>query len=237
MHSLNEQITIVSAATDTQPETLASKVAEIAFVISNLTGWERNTNIVYPDADHKFSITINPTGSGSYANVAATFNTSIALNPTSMASSNMNLSAPITIRVHRSANEKTTYLCINDNPFNVFVYAENGSGETTLFRGNSQANATTVGYLVGANGLTAAYGKGYYFTSGEKKYSIAKFVDNFSVTGGAYHELYWVYGTVSPQLHNQLINFDGTVMRLVTMNLNVATMIFAFPVSDTDPNE
>lgn len=237
MHSLNEQVTVIAAAADTQPETLAAKVEEIAFAISTLTGWERSTNILYLDSARKFSITINLPSSGSYATVTSSFNGGIALNSSNMTWTNVILVSPITIRVHRSVNEKVTYLNINDNPYNIFVFAENISGESTLFRGNTAANATTVGYLVGANGLTAAYGKGYYLTSGEKKYSIAKFVDNFSTTGGAYNELYWVYGTVSPQLHNQLINFDGTVMRLVTMNLNVAAMIFAFPVSDTDPNE
>lgn len=236
MHSLNEQVTVIAAAADTQPETLAAKVTEIIYTISSLTGWDKNESTVYPDSSHKFAITINAPTSGSAATVTAVFNGNVAMQPTNIGTyTNINLAAAIRIRVHKSINEKVTYLSINDNAYNVFLYSENINGETTLYRGWPQSNSSYI--YVGANALTAAGGISFSSTSNQARYSIAKFVDNFSTTGGAYHELYWVYATVSPQVHNQLINFDGTIMRLVSMNMNAATLMFAFPVSDTDPNE
>lgn len=242
MHSLSEQVVVLPGIADHDESTINLKLSQIAESISEKTGWTQSGNILYLDSEHKFHIDFSSYVSGSYIKglVSAYFNNTIGMNPSRIYDTEFILDQQITIRIHRSKNEFVTYINIGNNPINTFIFAKNENGEDVLFRGTSSSNSGTPALYVGANALSAVSVIGSYQTSGARKYSVAKYTDNFSIIGGEFAELYWVYATVSPQLHDQLISFGDVIMRLITINLNVATMTFAFPVSDiaeTTPEE
>lgn len=233
MHSLSEQVVTFAAIPSPTESDLSNRCIEVAQTIAAYTGWDRDGAIMYMDAGHKFHINFDQDTQYQSIIPNAYFNDSIGIANTT--NSRRDIRQTFTVRMHRSTNEKTTYICIGDTSYNTFIYAENDKSEGVLFRYGLRSNA---GYLyVGANALTTPFEIGIPATSGRRKYSVAKYVDDFSSIGGEFSELYWVYSTVSPPVHNTLVSFDGTVMRLVSPNLAAANMMFAFPVSDTDSNE
>ena len=216
MHTLNEIVVVIPGGT-------AADVYDILInTIAEKTGWIRVSDNLYIDLNRQYYL--NFTLSGSSAQVRAYFNGGIEL----AGYENINLTSNIKIRFHKSTNETVTYVTINDDTDLTFLYAENKNGEGVLFRGYNASY-----FCVGANSFTATKNRYYPQSSnGYTKYSVAKYVDHYSSTGGEFLELYWVYSTVNPVAYNQLISFDGVAMRLITMYQNAETIVFAMPVSD-----
>lgn len=239
MHSTSEHVVIFDKMTSTTEEELLQRCKDIATAIASYTGWDRTDNILYPDSEHKFSIKFLPYTTYGAIYIESYFNNELSLNGSNNTSNSYcdqrtdNVSLR-TLRIHRSSNEKTTYFRFGDGKaVNTFVYAINEKNEGVLFRYvSTTANNSVYNVIVGANALTAAMIVSIGATSGRRKYSVAKYVDDFSNNGGEFSELYWVYSTVSPNVDNTLVSFNGTVMRLITMNANAANMVFAMPVSD-----
>lgn len=220
MHTLNEIVVVIPGGTAADVyDTLINTIAE-------KTGWTRVSDNLYIDSNRQYYL--NFTLSSNTAQVRTYFNGGIELS----SSSNIALTSNINLRFHKSTNETVTYVVINDTSTLTFLYAENENGEGVLFRGYSNSY-----FCAGANRLTATKYRYYpQFSNGYAKYSVAKYVDHYSSTGGEFLELYWVYSTVNPSAYNQLISFDGTVMRLITMHNTSDTIVFAMPVSnDVEP--
>ena len=216
MHTLNEIVVVIPGGT-------AADVYDILIdTIAEKTGWTRVSNNLYIDSNRQYYL--NFTLSGDYAQVRAYFNGGIEL----ASYENVTLASNIKIRFHKSTNETVTYVVINDDTDLTFLYAENENGEGVLFRGYNNSY-----FCAGANSFTTTKYR-YYppYSNGYAKYSVAKYVDHYSSTGGEFLELYWVYSTVNPATYNQLISFDGVVMRLITMYQDSSSIVFAMPVSD-----
>lgn len=238
-HTLNELVRTKTPATST-----ASASAQDDFInfyltsLVELTGWTRGTgdeiNYFYigKPSNKNYLVFTKPNSVSQVYVYAYLQNISIGyaiLNYTVTG-------APVNVvRVHASSDEKVVYFNIGNSGDLSFVYAINPDNEEVIYKKKSNTelycsyeNCSTLGVIgIGAN-------------NNQNRYSVAKFVDNFSINGGFFPELYWVYSTVSPSINNQLVQFNTekgpVIMRLVSPFYTVATELFAFPVSDS-PSE
>lgn len=237
MHNLSEKIIVFDPLMNPDTASLASRCIDIATAVADYTGWDRTDNVLYLDINHKYRIEINPdtTATNNRAFISAYFNGNVSLNGSRGDLGVIGFTSATSIRIHRSTNELSTYICFGNNAYNSFIYAINNVGESVLFR---HALSGTTGYIfVGANSMTEPTTMPFQVSNGRTKYSVAKYVDFFSTVGGEFVELYWVYSSISPAVDNALVNFNGTIMRLITLSRNAAHEMFAIPVSEPASEE
>lgn len=227
MHTLNELVTVIPVGD------YADMFESLLSAIVQMTGWERSESTIYMDSAHKFKLVFSYAGgSANSFTVSTYYNDSLQLGN----SVSLNLNAVVTIRVHKSTNESVTYLCISSNTNATFAYALNSKGDGVLFKYGSAGNI-----YVGTKSLTGSGTNVNSFITPKtansyKTFAAAKFADLWNTDGGEFQELYYVYGATAVSVQNQLVNFNGKVMRLFSPSYSADYMNFAMPVSDEEEN-
>lgn len=137
-----------------------------------------------------------------------------------------------TFFIHRSKNEKTTYLRWSGHAGCSFLYALNNNNEPTLFEhydySSSYGGAEQLQYTNLNIGYSTRVIPGLEIGP---NFSITKMPDarNYS----SFPEVYIVFSGYSLVAENMLVNFDGEIYRICFFNTNgINYGAIAFPVSD-----
>lgn len=220
-HTLNEQVVVIPSGTgDTNIELIIGTVV-------SLTGWYRDGYRIYCDSAHTMGIRFLYTSGSSSCRVEGFFNGNTVLDYVS----SFNVAAGTTIRFHRSTDETVSFIDLG-NVYLCFVYAVNDNGEDVLLQAYGQSNVRC-----GTARLTGPESIYLPNNTAGKTYCITKMPDVFN--GTTFPSLYMVVGTASPDVHNQLVSFDGDIYRIVFLGSSYSTSMtaLAFPVSDEEDDE
>ena len=216
-HTLNEQVIVIPAGTgNTNIELILDAIVEF-------TGWYRDGYTIYCDDAHTMGVRFSWTAGSSSCRVEGFFNGSTVLGYVS----SFGVAAGTTIRAHVSSDSSVTFLDLGNSNLQ-FIHTKNSAGTDLLYQTtNSNANC-----ICGSPTMTEKISVYMPNSTPGKTYCITKMPD--VINGEEIPSLYMVVGTASPALHNQLVNFDGTVFRIVFWGSSYSTsgLAFAFPVSD-----
>ena len=211
----------------------ADMFESVLSAIVQMTGWERSESTIYMDSAHKFKLVFSYAGGAANAfNIIAYYNDSLQLGN----NNSVMLTSAVAIRAHKSTNESVTYLNI-DGTTAFYMYALNSKGDGVLFKGNNSGSE-----LVGTKSLTgsgASNNNTFTFSKNANSYktfAAAKFADLWNTDGGEFQELYYVYSTTTASAQNQLVSFNGKIMRLFSPGYSSDYMTFAMPVSNEEEN-
>lgn len=213
-HTLNEQVVVIPSGT------AADNIELIIDAIVELTGWYRDGYTIYCDTQHTMGIRFLYTGSAT-CRAEGFFNGSVV-----MSGANLTLTSANTIRVHKSTDETVTFIDLG-SPYLCLIYAlnENGTGVLMQAYNPQYVYAGTPGKVTVVTMYLPSNTTG-------KTYCITKMPD--ALNGSVFRSLYMVVGTASPEVHNQLVNFDGDIFRIAFLGSSYSTSCvgLAFPVSD-----
>ena len=239
MHTLNEiKISIL------YDSTVGTTTAE-SFAIQTLNAIGNNTGLTV-EGDKVFFNTSKTIGMRLYANSSNFYYTSFfnyngstyivcSENYTSVSNSTI-----ITLRIHRSTNEKVTVVGISTGAYPHFtIYAENNSGVGSIIRYYNSSGYGAYSYY-GTDSLsekTCIYTT--YPAESCPQYSCTKMPDVYN--NDAFNELYYVTSVFSIgsdyyAASDQLVQFNDGIYRFVPICNSSSNAFryggFAFPVSD-----
>ena len=239
MHTLNEiKISILYNST------VGATVAE-SFAIQTLNAIGDNTGLTV-EGDKVFFNESKTIGMRLYANGSSFYYTSFFnySGSTYMNCSENSISVSstttVTLRIHRSTNEKVTVIGIGTDAYPYYtIYAENNSGVGSVMRYYNSSGYGAYSYY----GTDSLSGRTYFYTSYPpescSKYSCTKMPDVFN--DNVFNELYYVTSVFSSgssyyAASDQLVQFDDSIYRFVPVYNSSSSAFqyggFAFPVSD-----
>lgn len=240
MHTLEEIKISISYDSTVGTTTAESFAIQTLNAIGNNTGLTVEGDKVFFNESKTIGMRLYANGSNFYYTSFFNFNGSTYIICSENSINSISTSSIVTLRIHRSTNEKVTVIGIGTDAYPHYtIYAENNSGVGSVMRyGNDSGYGAYLYY--GTDSLSA---RACVYTARPaencSRYSCTKMPDVYN--NGVFNELYYVTSVFSVSTtyyatSDQLVQFNDSVYRFVpTCDSSTNSFKFggfAFPVSD-----